>query len=374
MLNIDYERGLENLHDIVQRQEPGAFSEFAVFQFQLLECLRDEKYGYDPTNKARQSRVLEQLNRFTLDHFGIPFIDFCRSDRRTDAPSLERNAQEPTVNLLQGVWEGGDEIIVKGSKYIIHEPIEKQWSSDQSALQQQARALQVDTGRMTWLKQIQVYRATDTANAWKTALEKEMRLLNDLTPHLLLGLAYLDFESTIGSVTLVYSAVSGESWSQYFKLLGQPLDKRSTRTLLSSAISLCETLKPLHAKKLAHRSLTPDKIFLTGGRTALLQDLGLTTRRYERGEGPELYRAPEQTGAQIRPPDPRTDIYQLGMILNHFITGTMPKSPQQVLPLRTWNSELSEELDAVLQRAIAFRLDERWRNAADFSSALKRVL
>jgi eukaryotic-like serine/threonine-protein kinase len=166
--------------------------------------------------------------------------------------------------------------------------------------------------------------------------------------------------------------LSGESWSQYFNPSAEPLNKRLTRTLLGSAVSLCNTLKPLHAKKSVHRLLSPDKIFLTGGRTTLLQDLGLATWQYELGEGPKLYRAPEQISKGF--PGPYTDVYQLGMILYHFITGTLPTSAQQVLPLRTWNSELSAELDAVLQRAIAFNLNERWRNAADFSSALKRVL
>src|SRR5204863_2366594 len=114
--------------------------------------------------------------------------------------------------------------------YVLHEPIEKQWSSDHSALQQHARALEMDTGRMTWLKQIQVYQATETANAWKTALEKEMRLINDLTSHLLQRFpAYLNFEAITHAITLVYSAAPGESWSQYFKPSTQSFDKRSIR-------------------------------------------------------------------------------------------------------------------------------------------------
>src|SRR5262249_16058005 len=157
---------------------------------------------------------------------------------------------------------------------------------------------------------------------------------------------YLDSESTLNAVTLVYRAIQGESWSQYFSPSTEPLNKRLTRTLLGNAVSLCETLKHFHAKQAVHRSLTPDKIFLTGGRTVLLQDLGLATWPYELGEGPNHYRAPEQINKGLLAP--YTDVYQLGMILSHFITGTMPTSTRQVLPLRTWNSELSAEQDAVL--------------------------
>ena len=113
---------------------------------------------------------------------------------------------------------------------------------------------------------------------------KESRLIDTLAPNLPQRFpGYLDYESITSAVTLVYSAVQSESWVQYFRPSDEPLSKRVTRTLLSSAVSLCDTLKPLHAKKLAHRSLTPDKIFLTGGRTALLQDFGLATWKYESG-------------------------------------------------------------------------------------------
>jgi serine/threonine protein kinase len=374
MLNIDYERGLKKLHDIVQRQKPEALNEFSLFQFRLLESLQDQQmYGYDPSNNAVRNRVLDQLIQFARQHFGIEFIDLCKPDKEPDALLPEEDAPTLPTHRRQERWTGGSEIFVKDVKYIIHEPVELKESSDKSALQQQARALQVETGRMAWLKQVQLRRATAVANAWKTALEKEGRLIITLEPHLPQKFpGYLDSESTTSAVTLVYSAVQGESWSQYFSPSAEPLNKRLTRTLLRSTVSLCDTLKPLHANRYAHRSLTPDKIFLTGGRTALLQDLGIATWQYELGEGPTLYRAPEQVNRG--PLAPYTDVYQLGMLLYHFITGTIPTSAQQVLPLRTWNSELSAELDAVLQRAIAFNVNERWRNAADFSSALKRVL
>lgn len=371
---LNYEQGLKKLHDIVQLQKPEAIDEFSLFQFRLLECLQDAReLGYDPSNNARQNRVLKELIQFSRQHFGVEFIDLCKQGAMPAKPLSEEDAPTLPAHQHQERWAGGSEIFVKGVKYIIHEPVEIKESSDKSALLQQARALQMGSSRMVWLKQVQIRRATTTAETWKTALEKEGRLIIMLEPHLPQKFpGHLDSEQTTSAVTLIYSAVQGESWSLYFSPSTEPLNKRLTRTLLGSAVSLCETLKHLHAKQFAHRSLTPDKIFLTGGRTALLQDPGLASWKYELGEGPSLYRAPEQINKGL--PGPYTDVYQLGMILYHFITGTIPTSTQQVLPLRTWNSELTAELDAVLQRAIAFNVNKRWRNAADFSSALKRVL
>ena len=370
---LNYEQGLKKLHDIVQRQKPEVLSEFGVFESRFAEYLkRERRNGQSDNYSAERSEILYQLSEFAREHFAIEFMGLCRPNEQSVKPSLDEDVPTLPANRPLEIWAGGSEIFVRGIRYIIHEPMEIKESTDKSAFLQQARALQVGTNRMAWIKQVQVRRATAVANAWKTALEKEGQLIITLEPHLpQKSPNYLDSESTINAVTLVYGAVlPGESWSQYFSSSAEPLNKRLTRTLLESAVSLCNTLNILHAKKFAHRLLSPDKIFLTGGRTALLQDLGLSTWQYELGEGPRLYRAPEQMNKGLS--SPSTDVYQLGMILYHFITGTLPTSAQQVLPLRTWNSELSVELDTVLQRAIAFNRNERWCNAADFSSALKR--
>ena len=376
MLDIDYEQGLKKLRDIVQRQKPEIIKDFLLFEWRLVECLeRGRRYGQSSDNDAQRIEILDRLIHFTSDHFGIEFIELCRSNEKSANPSPKGDAPPLPGNLRVEVWVDGDGIFVKGIKYIIYEPVEIVWSSDKSALKQQARALQTDTGRLVWLRQVQPRHATAIAEAWKTALEKEIRLMSTAMSNVPQRFPdYLDSEVTVHAVTLIYGAAPGEPWSQFFSVSDEPLNKRLTRTLLWSTVSLCDTLKVLHAKQFAHRLLTPDKIFLTGGRPALLQDPGLATWKYEIGEGPELYQAPEQKGSHRNLPDPRTDVYQLGMILYHFITGKLPVSARQVLPLRTWNSELSVEIDAVLQRAIAFNLTERWRNAADFSSALKRVL
>ncbi len=373
---LNYERGLEKLQEIVQRQKPEYLSEFGVFQSRLLEYLqRERRYGQSSNNDADRNEVLDRLTHFANEHFAIEFIELCRYSGIIEEPLPERNA--PTAHTYEEIWKGGSEIFIKGSKYIIHEPVEIHWTLDRSARQQQARALQVGVNRITWLRQVQVHRATASAEAWKIALEKEARLLDELEQKLPQNFPRcLDFESATRVVTLVYHAVQGQTWSQNFYSSNQPLNQRLTRTLLWSAVSLCETLKTLHARQAAHRFLTPDKIFLLDGRRALLQDTGLATWKYEPNEGPEFYRAPEQAASHkgLVFPGPQTDVYQLGRILYHYITGRMPASPHQVLPLRTWNNALSVEQDAVLQRTLAFNGKERWRSAVDFSSALRRVL
>lgn len=135
-------------------------------------------------------------------------------------------------------------------------------------------------------------------------------------------------------------------------------------------------LRVLHSKQLFHRHLTPEGILLLDGRRALLQDVGLAAWKYVPGEGPDVYRAPEQglSNRSLAVPGAYTDVYQLGMILYRFIAGRFPASPRQLLPLHTCNEAISSETDAVLQRALAFPVKERWRTIADFSSALRKTI
>src|SRR5437763_5291755 len=154
---LNYEQGLKKLHDIVQRQKPETRDEFSLFQFRLLECLQDERdLGYDPSNNARQNRVLKELIQFSPQHFGVEFFELCKQENMSAKPLLEEDAPALPANQRQEIWTGGCEIFVKGVNYIIHEPVEIKESTDKSALQQQARALQVGTSRMVWFKQVQL--------------------------------------------------------------------------------------------------------------------------------------------------------------------------------------------------------------------------
>jgi serine/threonine protein kinase len=258
---------------------------------------------------------------------------------------------------------------------MIYDPIEVVWSSDQSTVLQRARALEIRNQRMVQLKQVQVRRPTEQANAWKTALEKEERLLNTLEQQTQAFPRCISFDHTSHSWTLISSAVSGQSWFHLFAT-GEAANMQAIRLLLKRAISLCDILKELHRHHVAHRALTPEKIFALDDRRTMLQDTGLSTWKYEPGEGPDLYRAPEQalsTRSRVLPGS-YTDIYQLGMILYHLITGNVPISPQQIIPLYVRNAEVPAELDVIVQRALASNVKERWRTISEMSAALKRLV
>jgi hypothetical protein len=381
MLDVNYEQGLARLHDLVRRQAPEQLPEFGLLQSRLAECrMREDRYGQSSNNSAERNEVVYQLIRFANEHFSIQFVDLCRSSEILDSSASTTELIVPygqSSPLHFDVWNGESEVTVRGIRYSIHELIEVKWAPERSALYQQAKAQQIGTDRMVWLKQVQLRQATPTSTTWRTALEKESRLLDMLEQEQRQGFPrLLDFELEAYMTTLVHTATRGQSWEQFFDLSHEPLNAYLTHFLLRSVISLCEMLKILHNKQFAHRALIPSGILLLDRHRAVLQDIGLAACKYVPGEGPELYRAPEQTvsNRSLAGIGPHTDVYQLGTILYRLLTGKMPVSPSQVLPPSAWNNTLSSELDAVLLQAIVPDVKKRWRTIYDFSSALKKVL
>lgn len=377
MLNVNYEQGLTQLRELVQRQKPELLSEFNLFELRLIEALQQRRlYGQSSNNDVERNQVLHHLMQFADEHFSLQFIDLCRSDSPRDDPLPDTVAHASAADLHAGLWKGGSEASIQERRYIIYEPVETSITSDQSALLQRARALEIKSQHMVQLKQVQVRCPTAHANAWKTALEKEERLLNILEQQSQAFPRCLTFEHTSRSWTLVSSDVSGRSWQYLFAVSSRPSTMPSIRSLVRSAILLCEILKVLHMQNVAYRALTPEKIFVLDGGRTLLQDTGLATWRYEPGEGSALYRAPEQSisNKSRTLPGPHTDVYQLGMILYHLITGNVPTSPQHMIPLHVWNAKLPAELDVVLQRAMVHNVKERWRTISEMSFALRKVI
>jgi serine/threonine-protein kinase len=104
-----------------------------------------------------------------------------------------------------------------------------------------------------------------------------------------------------------------------------------------------------------------------------LRDLGLATRPARVGEGPPGYAAPEQLYARYHIPG--TDIYQLGALLYHLLTGKKanaflyePPSPSCLEPT------LPPALDPVLMRALAREPARRWPDLVTFANALASTL
>jgi hypothetical protein len=270
-------------------------------------------------------------------------------------------------------WDESATIPAQGKTYVLYKPISTFWTADRGAIWQKARAQQVGTSQLVWLKQVRIVHPTQRANALRETLRQESQLLADLERDQQHDFPRLLFQdSTEWTYTIAHVAFSGQPLSQTFGHTGKSLDKQLIYSLLQSLLPLCRVLGILHRKHLSHRYLTPEEILISRKGQAILQDVGLAAWQYTPGEGPPSYQAPEQLHMTPSIPGPHTDIYQLGTILHFLITG-QPPAASSIVPPHTYNEAILPTLDEALVRAIAPRAKDRWRNIHEFSTALNKA-
>ncbi len=156
-------------------------------------------------------------------------------------------------------------------------------------------------------------------------------------------------------------------------------------------------LEVAHAHGLVHRDLKPDNVFISNGARGehvRLLDFGIAAARRD-ADGTRLtavgavmgtpaYMSPEQaTGRSDL--DSRTDLYAVGTILYEMLAGRPAyhgENYNQILhavvlgscpPLSSLRSELPASLCAIVQRAMATAMDERYASAETFREALRNA-
>jgi serine/threonine-protein kinase len=162
------------------------------------------------------------------------------------------------------------------------------------------------------------------------------------------------------------------------------------------AVDVCRqvasALDAAHAMGLIHRDVKPANVLIEG-RTAFLTDFGLTKRiegshaqLTQAGDvvGTVHYVAPEQI--EGHPVSARTDVYSLGCLLYHCLSGQVPFSrdsdvaviyahlsedPPKLTRVRP---ELPEALDAVIAKALDKSPDRRFPTCGDLISAARAVV
>ena len=140
----------------------------------------------------------------------------------------------------------------------------------------------------------------------------------------------------------------------------------ATRHLIAQ---LCHALDAAHARGVVHNDLKPDNIFvqLIGGELKVkLCDFDAAGEDNPRGR-PE-YTAPERF--DVQPATPATDIYSLGILLYHLLTGTLPYPEQDPVAARNARTTRVDKLTGERQRA-AWRYI---RNFPEVARILPRML
>lgn len=190
-----------------------------------------------------------------------------------------------------------------------------------------------------------------------------------------------------GQPYFVMRHMNGGSLSERIKA-GVMTVEDATRILAVIAPALDEA----HSKGIVHRDIKPSNILFDKRNNPYISDFGIAKLSQSQAGnvtgsaiiGTPAYMAPEQ--AQGDSIDGRADIYALGIILYEMVTGRQPyeaDTPMAVaikhitdpVPhILLANPKLPEGMEAIIQKAMAKRKEERFSTATDLTNALRDLI
>jgi serine/threonine-protein kinase len=180
-----------------------------------------------------------------------------------------------------------------------------------------------------------------------------------------------DYFESQGRRFLVEELVEGqtlEAWASHRESL------RESR-VIGWAIQICQALQYLHDHGIIYRDLKPSNVMITPTDDIRLIDFGLV-RFYTLGKSQDTivmgtpgYAAPEQYGQGQT--DPRSDVYSLGALMHHLLTGEDPSIRPFVFgSVREANAYVSEHVDYAVRKAVQTDPDLRFESAEAMEQAL----
>lgn len=218
---------------------------------------------------------------------------------------------------------------------------------------------------------VKEYRHTGTSKegrVYKRSLIAEANLMKRLDHPNIVRVA--DLIDTGESIFVVMDFIEGRTLT---RVLADERRAIPQEEVIDWGIQLCDALGYLHAQSppIVYRDMKPGNVMLREGGQLKLIDFGIA-REYDmqkthdttiaRSEG---YAAPEQNDPDVQT-DPRADIYSLGMTLYHLVTGHDPsKPPFEIRPIREWDPQLSEGLEAIILRATQPDPDKRYQTIGE---------
>jgi eukaryotic-like serine/threonine-protein kinase len=164
---------------------------------------------------------------------------------------------------------------------------------------------------------------------------------------------------------LVFEFVPGQTLDEAQG--GQPLGVRQAVDL---GIQIADALTALHGAGILHLDVRPATIKLSRRGQGKLLDVGIGVRAntVDRPDAAS-YQSPEQRGGE--PLDARSDVFALGLVLHEMLTGRPPVSGADTTKPSTVNADVPLELDAIVGRATARRVVDRYQSAAPLAAELR---
>ncbi len=189
-----------------------------------------------------------------------------------------------------------------------------------------------------------------------------------------------------GREYLVMDYVEGEDLESALQRARQPLPEESVLLWADQVLDALTYLHNWRSQPIIHRDIKPANLRVNLQGKVKLVDFGLVklldpsnpkTKAELRGIGTPAYAPLEQFASSDDHTDARSDIYALGATMYHLLTNLYPPdvhqrllNPQLLAPPRQLNSQLSENTERVIMRAMEIYPAQRFQSADEMRQAL----
>ncbi|MAT15975.1 MAG: serine/threonine protein kinase [Planctomyces sp.] len=343
----------------------------------------DERKLFDLLNKyveGHHAHDDESRSTMMVSHPRMQELFRCLDDLHTlapessvtiaDGPDSEPVVDNLTSSMLKELWIENYELIEeigRGGMGVVY------------------KALQTDLGRTVAIKMI---RSSTLASADEVKrFEREARAAGKLQhPHIV---KIFEAGQIAGQPYFSMEYIEGESL--HHLLQRGPLDPHKAAELLEK---ICRAVHHLHEHQILHRDLKPQNVLIDHAGCPFLTDFGLAKVLEDDFDltqtgavlGTPGYMSPEQASPSTGNCCPASDVYSLGAILYHCLTGRAPFSgpnpfetlmavleSEPLLP-RKLNPRIPRELELLCLKCLEKKPENRFQSAAELADELKRFL
>ena len=204
-------------------------------------------------------------------------------------------------------------------------------------------------------------------------------------------------EMVDGQPLLAMEWIDGQAVDQW--AAGNGHGRRNACEILNVFVLICDAVNHAHQRGVIHRDLKPSNILIDENGQPRVLDFGLAklTSVDDSGQagltltkdfiGTPAYASPEQAAGKQDEVDIRTDVYALGVILFHLLTGKLPyRSGLNIaeLLLAIQNNEpdrpskivstIESDIDAIVLKALAKDPQQRYQSVDALAADVKRFL
>lgn len=243
------------------------------------------------------------------------------------------------------------------------------------------RARQTSLNRTVALKVLPPHNHDETAAA---RFEREAHAMAQLLHPNIVDVIEVGEEDDVPYFAMHY--IEGEGLDQIIQREGALSPERAAEI----AAQVADGLQHAHERGVIHRDIKPSNILISEDGRPVVTDFGIAKAMEGVPDGQSLTQGaigtPEYMSPEVikgNPVDGRTDVYSLGIVLYHVVTGRAPftaTTPYQIAdrhlreappPPSSIGANCPDWLESIILRALAKEPTERFGSAAEMASALR---